>query len=306
MCASAMRRAESEPSLLVTQRHLFGNHAAQSIPGYAGFVPGRRNEVHEGTFRPHASDVRASRSSRAIGAFDPPQLQLSRARTRVAKPETPLVRSGDYDARGVGHPAAGDVFDSRIPHSREALHSRTLGVTSLCYERRGGGDRLGRYGNAVKGLPGYTGHIPGKIAENVHADTWSKSNENAVSSHILSRRAAPRVSSILTEGHTAVPAVPADMFPEVPLVNNSYQDHVRGWSDCEYSGTQVDPAGRLAPCGRQEDFGCKAPPLRGAMHGYAGYVPGRVSENVVGERQCKTNHVAELLTKKNKLRITQR
>ncbi|CAK0909061.1 unnamed protein product [Prorocentrum cordatum] len=35
-------------------------------------------------------------------------------------------------------------------------------------------------------------------------------------------------------------------------------------------------------------FGAAVP-----IHGYAGWVPGRVGESVCGERQCQTNHVAE-------------
>lgn len=100
-------------------------------------------------------------------------------------------------------------------------------------------------------------------------------------------------------------AVDSDFYKEIPVHNRSYIDHRYGWSDCQYTGLQVDPAGRLPPAGHQETFGRSRPPEATIVHGYAGYVPGRVSENVHGERQCKINEISTLLSYKNKVRINQ-
>merc|ERR1711972_729525 len=112
---------------------------------------------------------------------------------------------------------------------------------------------------------------------------------------------------MLAENGTIVAPGRSASLAEVPIFNPSYQCQHRGWSSCEFTGTHIDPAGRLAPKDRQEGFGGKAPPSpRNQIHGYAGYVPGRFSESVVGERQCKTNDISDHLTRKNKMRITQR
>lgn len=298
-----LRRVESEPTLLQSRRHLFGTHAAQSIPGYMGHVPGKRIENFEDAHRTHGVACRGSHDHRSVPAFNVRRTELERQLSRTAPLEPQLRRKPERDVRGIGS-TAGDYFHSRIPHFLEEKDPPTSGVTALDFQ--GYAHQVPRYARAAKGIPGYKGHIPGKHAENLYADTWQKTSELSIGAHVAARHAAPKTHCILTEGHTLVNAVPGDCLTEIPMINNSYQDHIRGWSDCEYSGTQIDPAGRLAPNGRQEHFGCRPPPLRGKMHGYAGYVPGRTSENVIGERQCKTNHVAELLTNKNRMRITQR
>ncbi|CAE7436610.1 unnamed protein product [Symbiodinium pilosum] len=99
----------------------------------------------------------------------------------------------------------------------------------------------------------------------------------------------------------------------MPTRNPSHQDHAKGWSGCKVTGKDVLPAGSDAPFGRHEAFRMKVPDLSLALHhgvapihGYKGYIPGRVSENVIGERQCKTIALADHLHRKSRLRITQR
>jgi len=182
-----------------------------------------------------------------------------------------------------------------------------MGLTSYAHEDRGEFGKLRGYGSASRAIKGFTGHIPGKFAENVFADGWSKMTERSVASHLRAVRKGPKEMSLLTQGGTVVAPQAADMIAEIPLRNPSYQCRTRGWSGCEFSGIYVDAAGRDAPNNRQESYGgVGPPPSKGNIHGYQGWVPGRVGESVVGERQCKTNDVSGHLFKKNRMRITQR
>lgn len=230
-----------------------------------------------------------------------------------------MTRASAIDKRGIGYPAAGDYFASDIRAVNEekdaSHHHSAMGLTSLSHEDRGAAERLRGYGRSTRGIPGYCGYVPGKLAENVHADTWSKSNEKSLGAHFGARLAAPKKWGLLTESGTMVAPVKSDTMAENATFNPSYHDRVRGWSNCQFTGTHIDPAGRLAPKDRQEGFSCQQPPApnvsthgyRGsAIHGYSGWVPGRSGDSVVGERQCKTNAVADHLFKKNYMRITQR
>jgi hypothetical protein len=128
-----------------------------------------------------------------------------------------------------------------------------------------------------------------------------------VASHLRAVRKGPKEMTILAQGGTMVAPIAADNLAEIPLRNPSYQCRTRGWSDCEFSGIHVDAAGRTAPKNRQEGFGgVPPPPSRTQIHGYTGWVPGRVGESVIGERQCKTNDISAHLFKKNRMRTTQR
>jgi len=231
-------------------------------------------------------------------------------RERRAASAAAAPRAPSHDCRGIGYAAAGDTRHSRIPATGEEkahLHS-TMGLTSLAHEGLGGAGHLKGYAKAATGIPGYGGYIPGKAAENVYADTWSKSHERSLGAHFDARRSAPKKWCIVAEGNTLVPAGPGDANKEIPIKNPSYQDRVRGWSSCEFTGSRVDPAGRLAPRDRQDGFGSVQANINPLVpsHGYAGWVPGRVGENVVGERQCKTNAVSAHLFNKSRMRITQR
>jgi len=214
-----------------------------------------------------------------------------------------------HDARGIAHPFAGDVQHSRAPiEGEERVHFHSdLGLTSKAHEKRGGFGNLRGYGSAARAIPGFTGHIPGKFAENVYADGWSKMTEKSVGSHIRAVRRGPKEMTMISEGGTIVAPTSSDMLSEIPLHNSSYQCRHRGWSDCKFTGVDVDPAGRAAPKDRQEAYGAvAAPPSNKWIHGYTGWVPGRVGESVVGERQCKTNDISDHLFRKNRMRITQR
>lgn len=317
-----MRRTLSESQILRTRRETFGRPEGligHALPGYSGHVPGMRHEdsSHSLTF---ARSVEAARGLRSRSTFDAQTLRAdNEAEDDRRRTCPPTLRAPPVDKRGINYPAAGDYFHSRIRASNEEKHDShfhsSMGLTSASHEDRGAAERLRGYGRVTRGIPGYSGYVPGKIAENVHADTWSKTSERSIGAHFSARMAAPKKWGLLTGVGTIVAPVASDTLPEQPLFNPSYHDRVRGWNSSDFTGTHIDPAGRIAPRNRQEGFGCHAPPapnvathgFRGsAIHGYAGWVPGRCGESVVGERQCKTNAVSDHLFKKNNMRFTQR
>jgi len=290
---------------------LFGKTAAISIPGYLGHCPGKNvDDVKCGTWRAVNDACREFRKKPTYNGQD-----LRVEREAEAKRKSPVIlRAPKYDKRGIGFQPAGDTRHSRIFRSDEKTSLIGPGNLSKTWESvvhhapqgfKGFSTQITGCGNATRNIPGFTGHIPGKIAENMYGDTWSKTCENSIACHFMARSKAPKNTSFFTKEHTAVPAVDADFVKEIPVHNKSYIDQTYGWSDCQYTGLQVDPAGRLPPNGRQGTFGRERPPEATIVHGYAGYVPGRVSENVHGERQCKINEISTLLSYKNKVRINQ-
>lgn len=251
-----------------------------------------------------------SRELRSHKTFDAQAMRQTREDAHRRTRNETVPRAPEYDNRGHGYPAAGDTQHSRIPVSGEekAHYHSEYGLTSLAHDNLGGAGRMKGYGSVVRGIPGFRGFVPGKAAENVFAEGWSKSHERALGMHFHARATAPKKWSLLTEGGTMVGPVAADTLAEIRIFNPSYHDD-RGWSNCDFAGKHVDPAGRLAPKDRQEGFGHRSAAinLMGApIHGYTGWVPGKVGESVVGERICKTNAISAHLFKKNQIRITQR
>jgi len=236
--------------------------------------------------------------------------QARRAQSLVAPPRQPA-----YDSRGIGYAAAGDTAQSRIPVSGEErvyFHS-DMGLTSHAHENRGTAGGIRGHGSVARGIPGFAGHVPGKRAENVFSDTWSKSNVKSLDAHFTARSRAPKTWSTMTHGGTMIASAASDAIHETPLSNSSYQDRVGGWSACHFTGCHVQPAGARAPAGRQDNHGSSPPaPPSGsrkteiAIHGYTGFVPGRYGENVVGERQSTTNAISDHLFRKACVRNTQR
>ncbi len=111
---------------------------------------------------------------------------------------------------------------------------------------------------------------------------------------------------LFTKEGTAVERLESDDKDQVPMFSSSYQDVRRGWSLDPWVGKQIDPAGREPVFTRQESFGCIPAVKYHRAPGYTGYVPGKVSENVVGERQTITDHIAKHRTDKNRAEILQR
>mmetsp|Transcript_85692 Transcript_85692/g.245940 ORF Transcript_85692/g.245940 Transcript_85692/m.245940 type:complete len:325 (+) Transcript_85692:98-1072(+) len=259
MRSRSTQRSSSEPQLLQTRRHVVRDHIGGAIPGYSGFVPGRRTEV-ETIACTFADEVQAGRQTRARQTFDAVALRQGQEDAdRRSRSLVPSARQPAHDSRGNGYAAAGDTLHSRIAVSGEEkahCHSN-MGLTSQARENLGGAGELQGYGRAAKGIPGYGGYVPGKHSENVYAEGWSKSHEKSLGAHFVARMSQPKKFSVLTEGNTLVPSTSADALREIPLKNPAYNDRIRGWSTCEFTGTQVDPAGRLAPRDRQDGFGGK-------------------------------------------------
>jgi len=319
-----MRRSRSDTHL-ATRKEVFGRRGCgdlgSAIPGYGGHVPGLRHDdaTHGSTF---TRAVQASIATRSRSTFCPQTMRMDKEveERRMNKNQSaPCIRAPAVDSRGIGYPAAGDTFHSRIRAEDEEKdhthHHSSMGLTSFSHENRGAAEKMRGYGRAARGVPGYSGYVPGKHAENVHADTWSKASERSLGAHFQARQSAPKKWGLLTDQCTVTAPMPADTVGEVPLFSPSFHDRVRGWSNCQFAGCSVDPAGRLAPRDKQESYGLLPPPApnaathgyRGsAIHGYAGFVPCRVGENVAGYWQCKTNMVSEHLFRKNLMRHTQR
>eukprot|EP00451_Oxyrrhis_marina_P028090 CAMPEP_0204358392 /NCGR_PEP_ID=MMETSP0469-20131031/36484_1 /ASSEMBLY_ACC=CAM_ASM_000384 /TAXON_ID=2969 /ORGANISM="Oxyrrhis marina" /LENGTH=353 /DNA_ID=CAMNT_0051346255 /DNA_START=19 /DNA_END=1080 /DNA_ORIENTATION=- len=322
----------------VAYKDTFG-YGQTAIPGYRGFVPGKNSDtVFGGTFRKVNSDSQLLRQRKMYDPGAASQVRSIRAREGAQKSATGTLRMSSLgstaDQRGGpdhhtrhpavtsgaavrSHAAAGDFEESRILDTKE-LRWRDNGP------RRGDLKR--------DNIVGYTGFVPGRHSENVFANTWTLNNSESVKKHKQSEygrrhketpdqyygrsmRMHPSKGTshgnegsrqTLTAERTVVPAIEADKFREIPIFNPSYQDRVRGTSTCEFSGKGVDPAGRQAPVNRQDGTGLKAPPAPLRPHGYAGYVQSRGAENVIGERQCKTDIIAMGLHRKNKMQITQR
>lgn len=308
-------RSWSDTQLVNTRRSNIGNHIGAALPGYSGHVPSVRleGEAMASTF---GRSLRIAQGVRSQKTCDIQAMRLQREeqdrRTRTIIPPT---RAPEYDKRGISYPPAGDTLHSRIPESNEEkyhYHSG-MGLTSLAYDGLGGAGKLRSHGAAARAIPGYQGFIPGKVTENAFAETWSKTQETSLASHFAARASAPKTWTLMTEGRTTLAPVASDTIAEMPIRNPSYQDHAKGWSECKVTGKDVLPAGAAPPFGRHEVFGMKVPDVSQVLHhgvapihGYKGYIPGRISENVIGERQGKSIALADHLHRKARLRITQR
>lgn len=289
---------------------MVGDLLCGAVPGYKGYIPGSLPEgVYTGAKFTRA--VERGREAHSVRTFNGQALREARedqdllARTAVPPPQQPY-----FDNRGIIYPAAGDTRHSRIPLSGEErlpFHS-TLNLTSKTYDNVGDAGRARGCGSALRSIAGFTGYIPGKDAEGIYGATWSKTTEKSLDAHFMARLRAPKKFSLLnTEGVIMAP-VSSDATKEAPIVNRSFQDHARGWSDCAYTGKQVDPAGRQPPFGRQEGFGLTQAPIFAAtkhIPRYQGFVPGK-TEGVVGMRQTAADQHAVHLFKRATMRNTQR
>jgi len=308
-------------------------HSIKAIPGYRGYLPGVRAEtIGEGLFsavvydsqqatrkRGHAQqhflrdrDIEHRRRNAPPLSVPPP--------TREEVLKTLDNKRGDDDMRTGWVPTAGDYRESRVLNSLEAHYEEPPPDNVL---------------KAKTNIVGYGGHIPGRESENVFANTWTRTNMNATAAFYRTYRGRNRDGRddplALTKGRsrlsprgvydmqqnrngkllfskerTVVPRNEADTKPEIPMFSTSYQDKRRGWSLDPWVGKQIDPAGREEPFSRQESFGCI--PAFGAPRapGYTGYVPSKVAENVVGERQTMADHISFHRNTKNRAEQMQR
>mmetsp|Transcript_48492 Transcript_48492/g.135512 ORF Transcript_48492/g.135512 Transcript_48492/m.135512 type:complete len:408 (-) Transcript_48492:5-1228(-) len=111
-------------------------------------------------------------------------------------------------------------------------------------------------------VPGYSGHVPGKVAENIHGKSVPYANESALAAVERSRSAQQlRRNSVESDAGCS------DM-----RVQRAEPDNVR-----------AAVVGRLSSAAdsRSDCSGTSAPRMR-AIPGYAGHIPGRQAENVHG------------------------
>lgn len=295
-----------------------GNHVVTGIPGYKGYQPGKR-ELEAGTYKSIAREGRAHRADVMYGRLTndekAPYLDKSwfDKMPKEILPEPRESFRGNPKAFLSELPAAGDTRESKIPRSKDLPpHHEECGPK-------------GR-GASVCGITSYTGYLPGYKAENTYGSTWSRTRMRSTGASLEHTRKTRHLSTTdakhparscvrLSKEGTAVPEAETDLFPEMVPFSNSYNDVKRGYSSCMFSGTHIDPAGRLAPSGagalsrqpaRQDAFGRQKPPPPVVPHGYTGCIPGKFAENVIGERICKTNEIAKFLTYKNQIRVVQR
>ncbi|CAD7968790.1 unnamed protein product [Amoebophrya sp. A120] len=310
-------------------------HTIKGIPGYRGYLPGVKAEtIGEGLFSnvlyesQHATKRKGHAqqhylldrdTDRAVRNLDyEPMPERYPTKEEILKKLD--NKRGDDDMATGWVPTAGDYRESRVLDSHE------------CYYEEPPMDNVLK---AKTNIVGYTGHIPGRESENVFANTWSRTNMNATAAFYRTFRGRNRNERndplaltkgrsrlfprgvydmnqnqggklLFTKERTVVGRNESDSKPEIPMFSSSYQDKRRGWSLDPWVGKQIDPAGREEPFSRQESYGCIPPFAAPRAPGYTGFVPGKVGENVVGERQTIADAVCFHRTMKNKSEKLQR
>ncbi|CAD7948859.1 unnamed protein product [Amoebophrya sp. A25] len=326
-----MRRTYSTPRIRCDR---LPTHTIKAIPGYRGYLPGVKSEtIGENIFSNVVYESQHATKrlghSQSAQLYDRDQARAAQAgllSIRVPEPTREQIlktldnKRGDEDRVAGFAAAAGDYRESRVPDSYESYYEEPPLDNTL---------------KAKTNIVGYGGHVPGREAENVHGNTWTRTNLNATSAfHRTFRgrnrnersdpwavtkgksRLHPRGAYdmeqnrnqkfLYTKERTAVGRVETDTQEEVPLYNNSYNDMRRGWSLDPFVGKQIDAAGRQEPFTMQESYGCVRPFKALRAPGYTGFVPGKIGENIVAERQTMTDHIAVHRTNKNKSEKLQR
>lgn len=284
-----MRASCSEP-VFRPRRHASQDHIGGAIPGYLGRVPGGGRGDLGGAV--HA--VPAAHAVSRVPEASQPQRRSSAASCCGSSASSRSVSSvyiSDY-------PAAGDRSWSRGPlsHGDKAKFNTALGLTSLAREGLGGASVHQGFGSAAKGIPGYQGYVPGKHAENVCSETWSRGNEKSVHAHLAACSGAPKSKPVFVQGNTLVHGTRQQHLREIPVKNPGYQDRFGGWSACELTGSQVDPAGRMAPHNRQEGYDARPPrpatiTVAAPIPGFGGHFVGRGRDNFSERQQRTASHL---------------
>jgi len=192
-----------------------------AIPGYTGYVPGRKENFDFSTWH---RETEACRKNRSLPTFDAQMLR------RECESDPPfIIRCPKHDNRGHCYPAAGDT-DSVAMLSNERRSQIAPGNVSKTWDAtvnqaplgyRGSAHDIKGFGNVTRNIPGFTGHIPGKVAENHFGDGFSKTCENALASHFQARRgprphSAPTGSRSLSQIHRSVLYLHLSMSMSIP------------------------------------------------------------------------------------------
>jgi len=113
----------------------------------------------------------------------------------------------------------------------------------------------------IGNIPGYTGFIPRKVAENVHGDVSGVENERAIT-----------MPHYYNEIHGSLHANRSQSLPQLPPEPIT-------WRSGEHTGEGLNIVPRVP--------------------GYMGYIPGKASETVHGYRFGEVNEIAQKLRRKN-------
>jgi len=274
-------------------------YAREAIPRYGGYKPTHYSEhVYGGMLHRHAA-LKPSERPHALTTHEVINLKRNAS--------VPSQSTKPWDRRNIQIPPAGDYKESTIASPR-----RKEGTTDAK--------------NFAKGnIPGYTGYVPGKVAENMYGETWTRSlyaadkgyRKTHVGSNRLERddvmpdksRLIPRgmwdmaqnknKRHLLTHDGTVIAKMDCDQMKERPIFNPSYQDLVNGWSSCPYTGKHIDPAGRAEPTRKQEGFEQVRPLASDPKRGVFG------RKEIFGERKIKANEICHLQQQKNRVNILQ-
>lgn len=310
------------------EKKITGGHVANAIPLYKGYNPGKKSDVEarmqSGLFSMVAKESRDQKAGVMFGRLskDEKAPYVNKNwfdRMPKEEPEPPKESyRGAPKSYSAELPAAGDFLESKIAKSNERPGRHAPPPHEECGPPS--------QGAAVCGITSYTGYLPGYKSENSYGSTWTRTRVRSLGAKMEHQEKTRHLSTVdakhparscvrITKEGTAVPEVETDHLPEMVPFSNSYLDVKRGYSSCMFSGTHIDPAGRLPPSGagkisrqppRQDTFGRERPLVAGLPPGYAGYTGGKLSENVIGERGCKTHEICRFLTYKNQIRVMQR
>lgn len=274
-----------------------------------------------GTGRLDAGKYSLRSASLGGAGQDQPRPDLLQSMSGRSFPGGVTANRGNDDMGWGDVPAAGDFRESRALNSIECHYQEPLPDNTL---------------KAKTNIKGYTGYIPAKKSENVYGNTWTRNNLTSTSAFQRTFRGRNRpgrsdplamekgnsrleprgfydsnqnrrLKTLFVKEGTAVERLQTDDAREIPQFSTSYQDVRRGYSLDPWVGKQVDPAGRMAPVTRQESYSAVPPPGFGARAtGTTYYVPGKKSENIYGERENITYHMAKHATRVNRSEHMQR
>lgn len=173
-----------------------------------------------------------------------------------------------YDLGGTGVPGRAGA--------RRAPHRSDIRFASVQHMARDAPVSLGS-------ISGYTGHVPGKLSENVIGSTNQKANELATAS----RNFTPAWKQMPLAGSSSSKHIADRATPTGPGVRTSSEPSWR-MQHYGHEGTGYSHTVKV-PVDKPEDFDIKG----ASTVGYKGFIPGKVAENVYGQPVARTNRIAQ-------------
>lgn len=164
------------------------------------------------------------------------------------------------EERTMKHPLGKSLQDFRRNRWTAVEDCESIPATHYPMRMTGGIPKIG-VPFPVGNIPGYTGFIPRKVAENVHGDTFGTENERA---HLLPHYYNPTHGSELVERSQSMPEITPSKIT---------------WKSGEHLGEGL----KIVP----------------RVPGYMGHIPGKMAETVHGSRFGDDNEKAQSLRRKN-------